>query len=130
MRVSHRVQARRGRAKRGMDTIDRGSSRDGSRAPSRRTPTPESGPRASVAELDPLSPPEVHLCGHGRFGQGPRQPRAAVVGLTVGGDAPSLGEYLGAWLSHLKGRVRARTYHGYECLIRLYVKPHLSEMPL
>src|SRR3989442_15494210 len=56
-------------------------------------------------------------------------PRPAVVGLTAE-DAPSLGSYLGSWLAHVKGRVRARTYQGYECLIRLYVMPHLSDVSL
>jgi hypothetical protein len=38
--------------------------------------------------------------------------------------------YLEDWLAHIKGRVRARTYQGYEGLIRLYAMPALAHLPL
>ena len=38
--------------------------------------------------------------------------------------------YLGGWLAHARGRIRARTYQGYEGLIRLYALPFLGELPL
>jgi integrase len=40
------------------------------------------------------------------------------------------GDYLARWLEHAKGRVRARTYQGYEGLIRLYAVPSIGEIPL
>jgi integrase len=43
---------------------------------------------------------------------------------------PSLALYLKEWLSHARGRVRATTYKGYECLIRCYALPALGEIPL
>jgi integrase len=43
---------------------------------------------------------------------------------------PSLALYLKEWLSHARGRVRATTYKGYECLIRCYVLPALGEVRL
>ena len=42
----------------------------------------------------------------------------------------SLGDYLDSWLAHVRGRVRAKTYDGYECLIRLYVPAELRELAL
>ena len=41
---------------------------------------------------------------------------------------PSLGSYLDDWLAHVAGRVRAKTWQGYECLIRLYARPHLGNL--
>ena len=38
--------------------------------------------------------------------------------------------YLGAWLSHIKARVRARTHVGYEALISLHAIPHLGAIAL
>jgi len=38
--------------------------------------------------------------------------------------------YLEDWLAHIKGRVRARTFQGYEGLIRLYAVPALADIPL
>jgi len=38
--------------------------------------------------------------------------------------------YLEAWLAHIRGRVQARTYQGYEGLIRLYAMPALADLPL
>jgi hypothetical protein len=40
----------------------------------------------------------------------------------------SVGSYLDAWLAHVSGRVRARTWQGYECLIRLYARPNLGHV--
>src|SRR5712691_8551285 len=42
----------------------------------------------------------------------------------------SVGRYLDQWLSHIKGRVRATTYRGYESLVRLYAVPHIGEVAL
>jgi integrase len=42
----------------------------------------------------------------------------------------SLGSYLDDWLAHVAGRVRAKTWQGYECLIRLYARPHLGNFLL
>jgi integrase len=39
-------------------------------------------------------------------------------------------DYLVEWLSHARGRIRARTYQGYEGLIRLYALPSIGELPL
>jgi Phage integrase, N-terminal SAM-like domain len=39
-------------------------------------------------------------------------------------------EYLAQWLDHARGRVRARTFQGYEGLIRLYAVPSLRDVPL
>jgi hypothetical protein len=33
--------------------------------------------------------------------------------------APGTGEYLDAWLAHVRGRVRQKTWEGYEALLRL-----------
>ncbi|OFW72092.1 MAG: hypothetical protein A2Y55_12560 [Actinobacteria bacterium RBG_16_68_12] len=46
------------------------------------------------------------------------------------GPPPSLGSYLDGWLAHVAGRVRAKTWQGYECVIRLYAVPALGEVPL
>jgi len=43
---------------------------------------------------------------------------------------PTAGEYLTRWLSHVRGRVRAKTYDGYEGLIRLYALPGIGEVCL
>ena len=46
-------------------------------------------------------------------------------------DAPeTVGNYLVEWLSHVRGRVRARTWQGYEGLIRLYARPSLGDLEL
>jgi Phage integrase, N-terminal SAM-like domain len=39
-------------------------------------------------------------------------------------------DYLGEWLAHARGRIRARTYQGYEGLIRLYALPFLGDLAL
>src|SRR6266568_3144033 len=41
-----------------------------------------------------------------------------------------LGDYLAQWLGHVKGRVRPRTYEGYEGVVRLYVLPGLGGIGL
>ncbi len=46
------------------------------------------------------------------------------------GEDLTVGAYLSRWLAHAKGRVRAKTYEGYECLIRLYAIPALEAVPL
>lgn len=45
-------------------------------------------------------------------------------------EEASLGSYLDDWLAHVSGRVRAKTWQGYEGLIRLYARPSLGEVPL
>src|SRR5438093_6164487 len=42
----------------------------------------------------------------------------------------SLGLYLKEWLAHVRGRVRATTYQGYEYLIRIHAAPALGEVSL
>ena len=39
-------------------------------------------------------------------------------------------DYLRGWLAHARGRVRARTYQGYEGLIRLYALPAFGDLRL
>lgn len=41
-----------------------------------------------------------------------------------------LGEYLKAWLAHVGGRVRRKTWEGYESLIRLYARPAIGDVTL
>lgn len=43
---------------------------------------------------------------------------------------PRVGSYLDDWLAHVAGRVRVKTWEGYECLIRLYARPHLGHVML
>ncbi len=47
-------------------------------------------------------------------------------------DEPGLtaGAYLTSWLGHARGRVRAKTYKGYEGVIRLYALPGLGSVVL
>ena len=40
------------------------------------------------------------------------------------------GDYLGQWLTHVRGRVRAKTYEGYEGLVRLYAVPGIGDVEL
>ena len=40
------------------------------------------------------------------------------------------GDYLGQWLAHVRGRVRAKTYEGYEGLVRLYAVPGIGDVEL
>jgi integrase len=40
------------------------------------------------------------------------------------------GEYLAQWLLHARGRVRGKTYEGYEGVIRLYATPSVGDIPL
>ncbi|HHW61273.1 MAG TPA: site-specific integrase [Syntrophomonadaceae bacterium] len=43
----------------------------------------------------------------------------------------TLGEWLDAWLErYMKVKLRPTTYESYEMLIRLYIKPHLGNIPL
>ncbi|MEX0755741.1 MAG: site-specific integrase [Actinomycetota bacterium] len=42
----------------------------------------------------------------------------------------TLGTYLARWLTHMRSRVRARTWQGYECLIRCHVVPALGSRAL
>jgi integrase len=44
--------------------------------------------------------------------------------------SPRSGEYLDAWLAHVRGRVRVKTWEGYEALLRLYARPALGDVPL
>jgi integrase len=44
--------------------------------------------------------------------------------------SPSFGEYLDAWLAHARGRVRQKTWEGYENLIRIHAKPALGDYAL
>ena len=45
-------------------------------------------------------------------------------------ETGTVGEYLDQWLAHVRGRVRARTWQGYEGVIRLYALPRLSSLEL
>src|SRR5881296_264452 len=40
------------------------------------------------------------------------------------------GEYLSQWLRHCRGRLRSKTYEGYEGVIRLYASPGIGGVPL
>ena len=42
----------------------------------------------------------------------------------------TVGRYLSQWLSHVRGRVRGRTWQGYEGLIRLYALPSIGDLNL
>lgn len=42
-------------------------------------------------------------------------------------EGPSFGEYLADWLSHQKGRVRQKTWQGYESIIRCHALPVLGD---
>jgi len=42
----------------------------------------------------------------------------------------SVGDYLGTWLGHVRGRVRGTTYDGYEALVRRHAVPGLGSIPL
>ncbi len=42
----------------------------------------------------------------------------------------STGSYLAEWLDHMRGRVRPKTFEGYEGVIRLYAVPNLGAIPL
>ncbi len=46
--------------------------------------------------------------------------------LAVAEGEPTAGEYLTRWLAHVRGRVRAKTFDGYEGLIRLYALPGIG----
>jgi hypothetical protein len=51
-------------------------------------------------------------------------------GVSPDASALSLADYLGQWLSHCRGRVRAKTYDGYRGLVRLYAAPALGHILL
>ena len=57
---------------------------------------------------------------------GPTGPSA----LLALGSPLSTADYLQAWLGHTKGRVRARTWQGYESLVRCHAAPGLGEIQL
>ena len=42
----------------------------------------------------------------------------------------AVSQYLADWLAHIRARVRAGTYEGYEGLIRRHAQPHFNEMAL
>ena len=42
----------------------------------------------------------------------------------------TVGSYLGRWLSHARGRVRPKTFDGYEALVRCHANPALGHLPL
>jgi integrase len=45
-------------------------------------------------------------------------------------EEETVGSYLSSWLQHSKTRVRAKTYEGYEGLVRLYARPRIGDVPL
>src|SRR5712692_5876915 len=42
----------------------------------------------------------------------------------------TVGSYLRSWLQHSKTRVRAKTYEGYEGVVRLYAEPRIGHISL
>src|SRR5581483_6931837 len=50
--------------------------------------------------------------------------------LTAPNDAApeTMGDFLAAWLAHMRGRVRRVTWEGYEVLIRRHVMPSLGHI--
>ena len=42
----------------------------------------------------------------------------------------TVGEYLDSWLAHVRARVRATTYKGYDCLLRCHVPPEMHALRL
>src|SRR5436190_9352603 len=57
-------------------------------------------------------------------------PEAASVAPPPDPASLTLSGYLDQWLSHSRGRVRAKTHDGYAGLIRLYAAPALGRVPL
>lgn len=45
-------------------------------------------------------------------------------------SSQTVAAYLAAWLGHVRGRVRAATYEGYEALLRLHALPHLGHLSI
>lgn len=45
-------------------------------------------------------------------------------------ETGTFGQYLDFWLDHARGRVRAKTWEGYECLVRVHAKPALGDIAL
>jgi integrase len=48
----------------------------------------------------------------------------------VNAECPSVIEFFELWLAHVRERVRATTYEGYECLLRCHLPPELGALPL
>jgi integrase len=44
--------------------------------------------------------------------------------------ATTVAGYLQEWLSHMRGRVRPRTWEGYEALVRIHAIPGIGAVPL
>ena len=56
---------------------------------------------------------------------------AARVGTALASDRElSVRVYISDWLAHVRGRVRASTYDGYEVMLRLHAVPALGDLPL
>jgi integrase len=55
---------------------------------------------------------------------------AGQAGTRLGSDGLNLADYLHEWLAHTRGRVRPRTYFGYDVLIRTRAIPALGSIPL
>jgi len=55
---------------------------------------------------------------------------AASIGAGENGDQLTIAHFLNDWLAHIRGRVRAVTYEGYEALLRLHALPVLGAVPL
>jgi integrase len=60
----------------------------------------------------------------------PQLPLPPGLGTLADAEVLTVEAFFHQWLSHAKGRVRAKTYDGYECLIRLYVLPRLGSVLL
>ena len=54
----------------------------------------------------------------------------AATAATHWGDSGTVQEFLADWLAHVRGRVRQRTFEGYEGLIRRHVPPELGAVAL
>ena len=50
--------------------------------------------------------------------------------LDVAEREATVGSYLRSWLQHSKTRVRAKTYEGYEGVVRLYAEPRIGHISL
>jgi integrase len=50
--------------------------------------------------------------------------------MTAAAGPMSVSEFLDLWLGHVRERVRATTYEGYECLLRCHVPTELRARPL
>jgi integrase len=54
----------------------------------------------------------------------------AIVPTSFSSETLTFGQYLKSWLAHMKARVRACTYRGYEAAIRCHVQPALGDVRL